>query len=187
MGQRLDRHRIRVGLPNHVDVTHRNINRLFLPDAAGNIDVSPKGDAPGFVEVANDTTLMIPDRMGNNRLDGLSNVMANPHVGLIFFIPGVDETLRVNGAARILRDEATRQRFVVNAKMPTTVLMVSVEEAFLHCSKALKRSRLWGEDYRVERKSLPTLGKMLSDQIAEAPEPEEAERMVQHSLKTRLY
>ena len=160
---------------------------LATADADGNLDVSPKGDGPGFVEVLNDTTLLIPDRMGNNRIDGLMNVLANPHVGLIFFIPGVEETVRVNGRARIVRDAATLARFVVNGKAPTTVLMVEIDEAFLHCSKALRRSDLWGGKYRVERKSLPTLGKMIADQIENGPDAEEAERMVQHSLKTRLY
>lgn len=159
---------------------------LATSDADGSIDVSPKGDAPGFVEVLNETTLLIPDRMGNNRIDGLRNVLANPHVGMIFFIPGVEETLRVNGRARIVRDEAVLRRFAVNGKPPTSVLMVEVEEAFLHCSKALKRSRLWGEDYRVERKSLPPLGKMLADQI-QGVDADEAEARVQDSLKTRLY
>jgi hypothetical protein len=160
---------------------------LATSDADGNLDVSPKGDAPGFVEVLNDTTLLVPDRMGNNRIDGHMNVLANPHVGLIFMIPGVEETLRVNGRARIVRDEATRDRFTVNGKAPTTVLMVAVDEAFLHCSKALKRSKLWGQEYRVERKALPTLGQMISDQVADAPDAETAERMIQESLKTRLY
>jgi len=160
---------------------------LATSDAKGNLDVSPKGDAPGFVEVANDTTLLIPDRMGNNRIDGLMNVLANPHVGLIFFIPGVEETLRVNGRARIARDPATLGRFAVNGKAPATVLLVAVDEAFLHCSKALRRSHLWGEDYRVERRCLPTLGQMIADQIEGGPDAETAEAMVQHSLKTRLY
>lgn len=159
---------------------------LATSDAEGNIDVSPKGDAPGFVEVVNETTVLVPDRMGNNRVDGLRNVLANPHVGMIFFVPGVEETLRVNGRARIVHDEAVLARFAVNGKTPTSVLLVEVEEAFLHCSKALKRSRLWGEDYRVERKCLPPLGKMLADQI-EGVDAEEAEARVQHSLKTRLY
>jgi len=159
---------------------------LATSDAAGNIDVSPKGDAPGFVQVMNETTLLIPDRMGNNRVDGLRNVLANPHVGVIFFIPGVDETLRVNGRARIVRDEAVLARFIVNGKAPTSALLVEVEEAFLHCSKALKRSRLWGEENRVERQCLPSLGRMLADQI-EGVDADQAEAKVQHSLKTRLY
>jgi uncharacterized protein len=160
---------------------------LATSDAVGNLDVSPKGDAPGFVEVLNDTTLLIPDRMGNNRLDGLMNVLANPHVGVIFLIPGVEETVRINGRARIVRDAETLRRFNVNGKAPTSVLMVEIDEAFLHCSKALKRSQLWGQQNRVERKVLPTLGKMIADQIEDGPDAEEAERMVQHSLKTRLY
>lgn len=160
---------------------------LASSDAEGNIDVSPKGDAPGFVEIVNDSTLLIPDRMGNNRVDSMRNVLDNPHIGIIFMIPGIDETLRVNGRARISRDDAVLHRFVINRKAPTTALLVEIDEAFLHCSKAFRRSKLWDEDYRVERKTLPTLGRMVAEQIDDGTDPEEAEASVQHSLKTRLY
>ena len=155
-------------------------------DADGNADVSPKGDAPGFVEVLDETTLLIPDRLGNNRVDSLRNIIENPHVGLLFMIPGVNETLRVNGRARIVGDQEILDRFPVNGKTPRTVIAVDVDEAFLHCSKAFKRSDLWGETNRVERRTLPTLGKMLADQIG-GLDPDDAEEHIQHSLKTRLY
>ncbi|MDP6708369.1 MAG: pyridoxamine 5'-phosphate oxidase family protein [Alphaproteobacteria bacterium] len=160
---------------------------LATSDAAGNLDVSPKGDAPGFVEVADEVTLLIPDRLGNNRIDGLRNIVANPRVGILFMIPGVDETLRINGRARITTEPDVLQRFVVNGKAPTSVTVVAVDEAFLHCSKAMKRSKLWADDYRVERRRLPTLGKMLADQIDDGTSAEAADARIEESLKTRLY
>jgi PPOX class probable FMN-dependent enzyme len=160
---------------------------LATGDEAGNLDVSPKGDAPGFVEVADDTTLLIPDRMGNNRVDGLRNIVTNPHVGILFMIPGVDETLRVNGRAHISTAPELLQRFVVNGKAPTTVTVVEVDEAFLHCSKAMKRSKLWADDSRVERRVLPSLGRMIAEQIDDGTTVEAAETRVEESLRTRVY
>ncbi len=150
-------------------------------------DVSPRGDAPGFVHVLDDTTILIPDRPGNNRLDSLSNVTTNPHVGILFLIPGIEETLRINGVARVVTDADVLATMAVNGKPPRTALLVEVREAFLHCAKALRRSRLWDDDYRVERKTLPTLGRMLTDQMETDMTEEEAEARVQHSLRNRLY
>lgn len=156
--------------------------------ADGGGDVSPKGDAPGFVEVLDAHTLLIPDRVGNNRLDSLSNITVNPDVGLLFLIPGVNETLRVNGRGRIVRDSALMQSMAVNGKAPTTGLLVEVREAFLHCAKALVRSKLWAEDYKVERSVLPPLGKIIRDQVEGASfSAEEAEERIQESLRDRLY
>jgi uncharacterized protein len=153
--------------------------------ADGGADVSPKGDAPGFVSILDERTLFLPDRPGNNRLDSLSNVLSNPAVALIFLIPGVEETFRVQGKGRVVRDQAFLARFAVNGKVPRTGLMVEVEECFLHCSKALKRSRLWGDDYRVERKALPTLGEMIADQ--QGGDAVAFEALIQDSIRTRLY
>ncbi len=138
---------------------------LATASAAGALDVTPRGDAPGFVAVDDDTTLLLPDRPGNNRLDSLSNLLENPGVGLIFLIPGVDETLRVNGTAEIHVDPDLRARFAVGGKVPTSVLKISVREAYLHCAKAFMRSQLWDPAAQVERTVLPTLGEMLKDQI----------------------
>jgi uncharacterized protein len=122
------------------------------------LDCSPKGDAPGFVEVSEDgKTLMIPDRRGNNRLDGLKNILEDPRVGLIFFAPGANETYRVNGRARVSTDPALRQRFAVQGRAPATVIVVAVEEAFQHCPKALVRSNLWKRG-AGPRANVPTLG-----------------------------
>ncbi len=139
------------------------------------MDVSPRGDAPGFVHVHNDKTLLIPDRPGNNRLDSLQNIVSNPAVGLIFLVPSVDETLRINGVAEIRDDPELTGMFEVKGKTPKTVISVTVREAYLHCAKALMRSSLWQPDSWGERSDLPTMGQMLKDQInlAEAPETQE--------------
>jgi uncharacterized protein len=134
--------------------------------ADGRADVSPRGDPPGFVQVIDDTTLVIPDRPGNNRLDTMSNIMANPSVGLIFLIPGFDDTLRVNGKATIVRDPELLARAVVNGRTPQVAIRLAVEEAFLHCAKAFKRSRLWDPGARVERKVMPSLGRMILEQTS---------------------
>jgi len=131
----------------------------------GPADISPRGDAPGFVRVLDAHTLLIPDRLGNNRLDTLSNVTANPYVGLLFMVPGIDETLRVNGRGRIVTGGKLLEEMTANNKTPTTALMVEVAEAFLQCAKALKRSKLWSDSARVARDAYPTLGKILADQI----------------------
>lgn len=125
-------------------------------------DCSPRGDRPGFAQVADAGTLLLPDRRGNNRLDSLRNVVENPAVGLLFLVPGVNETLRVNGRARISRDPALRERFAVQGKTPAAVLVVAVEEAFIQCAKALVRSELWNPALHVPRSALPSLGTVLA-------------------------
>ena len=127
-------------------------------------DVSPRGDAPGFVRVLDANTIAIPDRPGNNRLDTMSNIVTDSEVGLLFFIPGIDETLRVNGRARLSRDPALMAAAAVKGREPRLMIIVAVREAFLHCGKALKRSRLWHDDYRVDKQSFPSLGRMIVEQ-----------------------
>jgi len=149
---------------DHVDRTGRAFIAAspFLVLATGSkagLDCSPKGDQPGFVQVADDgRTLLIPDRRGNNRLDGLKNIVEDPRVGLIFFVPGANETYRVNGRARISADPSLRRRFAVNGKEPATVIVVAVEQAFQHCPKALVRSDLWRAAGAGRPKGVPTLG-----------------------------
>ncbi|MFX4220274.1 MAG: pyridoxamine 5'-phosphate oxidase family protein [Thalassobaculum sp.] len=151
-------------------------------------DVSPKGDAPGFVAVLDDRTILIPDRPGNNRIDTLSNLTENPGVGLLFMIPGVNETLRINGRARVIADTSLLTRFAVRDRLPKTGILVEVEEMYLHCAKALVRSKLWTEDYRVERKVLPSLGQMIADQVEDVEiDVAEADRRIANSEKNRLY
>ena len=155
-------------------------------DAEGRIDASPRGDAPGFVAVLDARTLALPDRPGNKRLDTLRNLLANPRVGMIFFLPGMNETLRINGRAEISTDPALLARFAVNGKAPLSVMLVAVEEAFLHCAKALIRSDLWNPEKRIDRESFPTLGQMVADQI-EGVDAEAADAAVQESYSKRLY
>lgn len=156
-------------------------------DPENGTDVSPRGDAPGFVQVIDPNTVMIPDRPGNNRLDTLSNIIANPEVGLVFFVPGVEETARVNGRAKIVTDDAILADFAVNDKAPRAAIIIDVREAYLHCAKALKRSKLWEDDYRIERDELPTLGKMVSDQINGEISVEDAEAGVEASYRDRMW
>jgi uncharacterized protein len=127
-------------------------------------DVSPRGDAPGFVRVLDPLHLAIPDRPGNNRLDTIENLLTNPSIGLLFIIPGIDELLRVNGIARLTRSPQLLESLSVGGKAPKLAIVVTITEAFLHCSKALKRGRVWSDDYRLARPELPTMGQMLADQ-----------------------
>jgi uncharacterized protein len=134
----------------------------FLVLATGSqqgLDCSPKGDRPGFVEVADDgRTLFIPDRRGNNRIDGLKNITEDPRIALIFFVPGANETYRVSGRALISADADLKRRFAVNGKEPSTVTVVMVEQAFQHCPKALMRSNLWKAGSGGRPQGVPTLG-----------------------------
>ena len=150
-------------------------------------DVTPRGDRPGFVLVLDGSTLAIPDWRGNNRLDTLLNVLAEPRIGLLFLIPGVDETLRVNGDARVSAEEALLSRWDVDGKRPRSALVVTVREAFLHCGKALIRSKLWHEDYKVDRAALPSYGRMMKDQIEICDTAEEIEASVAEGYRNRLY
>jgi uncharacterized protein len=126
------------------------------------------------VQVLDDKTLLIPDRPGNNRLDTLSNIIANPVVGLLFMIPGFDDTLRINGTARITRDPALLRRLSVNDRIPTVAIVVTVQEMFLHCAKAFRRSKLWDPAQRQDRAAMPSLVTMILDQTSVAPtDPEE--------------
>jgi len=137
---------------------------LGTSDEAGRQDVSPRGDMPGFVQVLDDHTLAIPDRPGNNRLDSLGNLDVNPNVGLIFLVPGVDETLRVNGTASLSTDPALLASMAVNGKAPKAAIKVAVLEVYFHCGKALKRSKLWDPSTQVARSSLPSLSRMILEQ-----------------------
>jgi len=132
------------------------------PDGKG--DVSPRGDKPGFALVLDNRTLAVPDRPGNNRLDSLRNIVANPAVGLLFLIPGVEEMLRVNGNAHLSTDPDLLARMAVDGKLPRCAIVVELGEAYLHCAKAVKRSRLWEKEAQVERSLLPSLAKMVIEQ-----------------------
>ncbi|MDQ7732351.1 pyridoxamine 5'-phosphate oxidase family protein [Halomonas sp. SpR1] len=153
----------------------------FVVIATGNasgFDASPRGGEPGFVKVVNDLTLMIPDSPGNNRLDSLKNIVESGRVGLLFLIPGVDETLRVNGAAHVSVDAEKLQLFASEKRVPKVVIEVAVEEAYLHCAKAFMRSKLWADESRRGRSILPTMGQMIQEQIGSSGSPESQEEMV---------
>ena len=156
-------------------------------DGAGNADVTPKGDRPGFAAVLDDRTIAIPDRPGNNRLDTLENILRNPSVGLLFLIPGMNETLRVNGDARITVDAGLRKRLAVDGKEPQSVIVVTVKAAYMHCAKAFMRSDLWKPDTWYDRATLPTLGKILSDQMAHAETPDDFDRSLDEAYSKTLW
>jgi PPOX class probable FMN-dependent enzyme len=159
---------------------------LATSSAAG-ADVTPRGDRPGFVHVLDDHTLLVPDWPGNNRLDSLGNVVENPAVGLLFFVPGVLETLRINGRAEISMEETLLAQWDVGGKRPRSVLRVTVAEAFMHCGKALIRSRLWDPATQIDRSALPSYGKMLKDQTRLPASAEELQRSLEDGYKNRLY
>ena len=156
---------------------------LSTQDADGRADVSPRGDPPGFVAVLDERTLAIPDRPGNNRLDSLANILANPAVGLLFLIPGFDETLRVNGRARLSTDPALLGPMAVNGRVPTLAIVVAVDEVFLHCAKALRRSGLWDPERRQDRRELPSLSRMVLEQTTGAPEEPGAMERIDEALE----
>jgi PPOX class probable FMN-dependent enzyme len=160
-------------------------------DATGKADLSPRGDPPGFVHVVDDHTILIPDRPGNNRLDTMANIMANPNVGCLFFIPGFEDTLRLNGKARITDDAGLLKHCTVNGKAPKVGILITVEEVFMHCAKALKRSRLWQPDYRHDRAQLPSIARIILAQTCETGidegEAAKADESVEGDYKTGLY
>lgn len=160
---------------------------MATANAAGRCDVSPKGDGPGFVLVLDDRHLAIPDRPGNRRLDGMRNLLENPHVGLIFLIPGREETLRVNGRAWIVRDAGLLDRMVVQGKRPALAVGVEVEECFLHCAKAFKRSRLWEPAGWPDPSAVASMARMLVDQTRPGISVEEMERHLEDGYRAGLY
>ncbi|GHD33828.1 pyridoxamine 5'-phosphate oxidase-like FMN-binding protein [Nocardiopsis kunsanensis] len=141
--------------------------------ADGTCDVSPRGEAPGGFRALDTRTVAIPDRPGNRRVDSLVNIVDNPHVGLLFCVPGVEETLRVNGTAAIVVDQDLRESFAVRGRVPKLVLCVQIEEAYFHCAKAFRRSALWEPSTWPDRAELPTLGQVLKD-LKDSPDPVEA-------------
>ena len=177
---------------DHLDVHCRNFIALSpfcvlsSANAEGCADASPRGDPPGFVHVLDEKTLMLPDRPGNNQIDSLQNIIENPGVGLLFFVPGMNETLRVKGKAEIVADAEALEPMSIRRRAPLSGLRITVEEAFLHCGRALVRSRLWDEQVQIDRSEYPTYGEVLADQIAgaDAGEIDESE---DEANRERLY
>ena len=176
----------------HLDIHCRNFIALSpfcvlsSSDANGQADASPRGDPPGFVKVLDDRTLLLPDRPGNNQVDSLQNIVENPGVGLLFFVPGMNETLRVKGRAEITTDPDLLNPLTVAGRAPASGLKVTVEEAFLHCGRALIRSRIWDADAQIDRSSYPTYGQVLADQIAGA-DAQEIDDDEAEANRERLY
>ena len=151
---------------------------LATGGAGGQLDASPRGGAPGFVHVLDAHTLLLPDAKGNNRLDSFSNIAETGRAGLLFMIPGVDETLRVNGEASLCDDPALLAHFATERNPPRLVMRLRVAEAYLHCAKALMRARLWDSAAQVERCVLPTMGQMIAEQTGGSGPQETQAQMV---------
>lgn len=153
----------------------------------GGLDASPRGDPPGFVVVEDDRTLLMPDRRGNNRLDSLRNIVADPRVALLFMIPGIGETLRVNGRATLSTEPALLARFTIDGKAPTCVLRVAVETVFFQCARAIKRAQLWDPAQRLARETLPSTGTILADLSGDGVDGAAYDRALQARQAATLY
>ena len=149
----------------------------------GKVDVSPRGDPVGFVKILDENTLAIPDRPGNNRLDTLVNILANPSVGLLFIVPGFDDTLRVNGQASLVTDPEILESMSVDGRIPKLAIVVEVREVFLHCAKAFRRSHLWDPAHFQNRSEMPSLSKIIMDQTIGAPDDEVEMRKLDDELE----
>ncbi|MCO7224181.1 pyridoxamine 5'-phosphate oxidase family protein [Pleionea sp. CnH1-48] len=151
---------------------------LSTVDSSGQVDASPRGGSPGFVKVLSPTQILIPDARGNNRLDSISNIIETGQVGTLFMIPGVDETLRINGRATVSTSADLLSLFHADDKRIISVIDIQIESVFLHCAKAFMRSKLWSSEAQIERGELPSMGQMLNDQMQVEDEPESQADMV---------
>lgn len=168
-------------------IAHAPLVIVATKASEGLIDISPKGDPAGFVEIYDDKTLIIPDRLGNHRVDGFQNLLEDPNIALLFVVPGHGDTLRVAGKARIVRDAAINKRHTINGKAPLLALVIDVEEAFMHCSKSVIRSRLWQPDHWPERKSAPTLAEWVIATVDREQTLDEVQQDHTADEGTRLY
>jgi PPOX class probable FMN-dependent enzyme len=151
------------------------------------LDVSPRGDPAGFVHVEDEKTLLLPDRRGNNRIDSLRNIIADRRVALLFLIPGIGETLRVNGQAEISVDPELLARFALDGKEPRSVLRVRVEKVFFQCSRAILRSRLWDPSRQLDRSALPSIGTILKDLSGGEIDGQKYDAELPERLKSTMY
>jgi PPOX class probable FMN-dependent enzyme len=176
-----------------LDEHHKHFIRhspfLCIASAAadGQPNVSPKGDGPGFVHILDDNTLVIPDRLGNNKIETFENLVVNPKLALVFFIPGVREMVRVQGTGEIVRDPAILELGRVGSSLPTAALVVHVTRAYLHCGKALVRSALWDPSQHVAPEVIPPFGQMIKDQAALPTPAEEIQEDIEHMYREELY
>jgi len=151
------------------------------------LDASPRGDGPGFVEIVDDKTLLLADRRGNNRIDSLRNVLQSPYVALLFLVPGIGETLRVNGRAEITIDPELIARFTIHDKPPRSLLRIQIDSVFFQCSRALIRSELWNPDRQLPRSALPSTGEILAAVTHDRIDAETYDRELPPRLKATLY
>ena len=160
---------------------------ISTADAAGNQDVSPRGDPPGFVRVLDDRTILIPDRKGNRRVDTMRNILENPNVGLLLMLPGVEEVVRINGKATLTDDPALLAGSAVNGSTPALGIIVKIDNVFFHCAKAVIRSKLWDPETPIQRTEFPTFGEIVRDQRAPDGDPAEIDARLQSDYRTSLY
>lgn len=178
---------------NHIDDNCRSFieNSPFIvigsSDLDGKFDVSPKGDPAGFVKILTDKLLAIPERPGNKKADTFSNIIQNPNVGLIFLIPGVKETLRVNGSAKIVTDKKVLELLICDDKLPAFAVIVEVKEAFMHCAKCMIRSKLWANNSESTKVAVPSLAKSMVDHTKLDITLEEMDSLIKNDEKTNLY
>ncbi|WP_106766234.1 pyridoxamine 5'-phosphate oxidase family protein [Paenibacillus faecalis] len=176
---------------DHIDhhamnfIRHSPIIFISTSDASGSCDVSPRGDAAGFVHMIDDKHLVIPERPGNRRLDSILNILSNPHIGIVFVIPQIEETLRVNGKACVIKDKNILEAMSANGKMPLVGIGVTVEECYIHCAKSFKRSKLWHPESWADRSTLPRPSEILAAH-ARAKE-EDVQKSLKESYEKRLY
>ena len=168
-------------------IAHSPFVLIATSGSDGRCDVSPKGDAPGFVLVLDEQRLLIPDRPGNRRLDGMSNLLHNPHIGLIFLVPGMEETLRVNGRGFIVRDAELLARCEVRGKIPTLGIGVEADEAYIHCAKAFKRSGMWEPARWPDLNDLPSAAQMLLDHTRAGVTVEQMKDRLEEGYRKYLY
>jgi PPOX class probable FMN-dependent enzyme len=186
-------HRVSNKIIDHID----DICRRFIEacpfvivasrGADGRLDLSPKGDPAGFVAVLDEKTLAIPDRLGNNRLDTFENLIAHPEVGLFFIIPGHGDTLRITGKGQIVRDSALQSRLAANGKTPNLVLVVTVEEAYMHCPKCMVRANMWDQERWPDRSDVATLAEAMVAHGKLAETVPEMQSIIDNDRATRLY
>src|SRR6202050_5100779 len=177
---------------DHVTAQYRKLIEaapfvVLASNRPARLDSSPRGDPPGFVRVVDEHTLLIPDRRGNNRIDSLRNLVRDPRIALLFLIPGVGETMRVNGRATISTDPKLTESFAMNGKVPKCILVVTVEKAYFQCTKAIIRSKLWDPASKVDRKTLPTPGSILAEMTDGKMGGPEHDRLAPERIKQTIY
>ncbi|MFZ0548466.1 MAG: pyridoxamine 5'-phosphate oxidase family protein [Candidatus Promineifilaceae bacterium] len=160
---------------------------LASSDGDGNLDISPKGDPPGFVQILDNQTIAIPDRIGNGRIDTLTNIVENDQVALFFLIPGKRETLRVSGSAIIVRDNWLREQMAVKGKLPNLAIVVKVQRAFMHCAKSMIRSKIWQPDLWQDSSDMSSLSRILIDHANLSCSVDELQEFIDESYEKRLY